>query len=139
MLLHTTLSILSSKTSNKVISISISKKYGFSTNSIRYIIFNLITNSHSMSKFLLPTALKELRFHLSQTGEASIPLRNFLANNYPSLKTQLNYKLPILIRESYGVPPSITARFEKGQEVKNNLEGLDEKGIESALQSLLKN
>lgn len=91
-----------------------------------------------MSKFVLPTALKELRFHLSQTGEASVPLRKFLTTNYAALKTQSNYKLPILIRESYGVPPSITARFEKGREVKNNLEGLDESGIESAIKNLLK-
>lgn len=92
-----------------------------------------------MSKFVLPTALKELRFHLSQTGEASVPLRKFLTTNYNSLKTQLNYKLPILIRESYGVPPSITARFEKGREVKNTLDGLDEQGVEAALINLLKN
>lgn len=92
-----------------------------------------------MSKFILPAALKELRFHLSQTGEASVPLRNFLSKNYASLKSQLNYKLPILIREAYGVPPSITARFEKGKEIRNKLEGLDERGIEDALNTLLRN
>lgn len=83
--------------------------------------------------------MKELRFHLSQTGEASIPLRKFLTANYPTLKLQLNYKLPILVRESYGIPPSITARFEKGKEIKNNVEGLDLKGIESAFNELMKN
>lgn len=92
-----------------------------------------------MSKYILPTALKELRFHLSQTGEASVPLRKFLSANYPALKTQLKNQLPILIREAYGIQPSVTARFEKGREVQNNLEGLDEKGIETALQQLLKN
>ena len=91
-----------------------------------------------MSKFVIPTALKELRFHLSQTGEASIPVRNFLTKNYPSLKTQLNYKLPLLIRESYGIPPTLTARFERGEEVKTSLEGLDEAGVEKALNELLK-
>lgn len=91
-----------------------------------------------MSKFVLPTALKELRFHFSQTGEASVPLRQFLTKNYASLKSDLKYRLPILIRESYGVPPSITARFEKGKEIKNNLEGLDEQGIALALKDLLK-
>lgn len=92
-----------------------------------------------MSKYILPTTLRELRFHLSQTGEASVPLRKFLANNYQNLKTQSDNKLPILIRESYGVPPSLTARFEKGREVKNSLEGLDESGIANALKDLLKN
>lgn len=90
-----------------------------------------------MSKFVVSTALKELRFHLSQTGEASVPLRNFLVKNYPTLKSSTN-KLPILIRESFGVPPSITARFEKGREVKNSLDGLDEKAVEEAVRALLK-
>lgn len=91
-----------------------------------------------MSKFVIPTALKELRFHLSQTGEASVPLRTFLTSNYKSLK-QGQPALPVLIREAYGVPPSVTARFEKGREVKTSLEGLDGKAIESELISLLKN
>lgn len=93
--------------------------------------------THKMSKYILPTTLRELRFHLSQTGEASIPLRNFLTKTYPILKAQSQNKLPILIRESYGVPPSLTARFEKGKEIKNNLEGLDESGIEKAVKELL--
>lgn len=91
-----------------------------------------------MSKFAVSTALRELRFHLSQTGEASVPLRNFLVKNYPTIKTITGNKMPVLIRESFGVPPSITARFEKGREVKNNLDGLDEKGIEEAVKALLK-
>lgn len=91
-----------------------------------------------MSKFIIPTAVKELRFHLSQTGEASVPLKKFLTENYPSLKKQLNNQLPILIREAYGIPPSLTARFEKGRELKSNLDGLDQEGIENALQNLLK-
>lgn len=99
---------------------------------------DLVTPLVAMSKFVVSTALRELRFHLSQTGEASIPLRNFLVKNYPSLKSSTNYKLPILIRESFGVPPSITARFEKGREVKNSLDGLDEKAIEESVKSLLK-
>lgn len=91
-----------------------------------------------MSKFVVSTALKELRFHLSQTGEASVPLRNFLVKNYAGLKSSTSNKLPILIRESFGVPPSITARFEKGKEVKSSLDGLDEKAVEDAVKSLLK-
>lgn len=92
-----------------------------------------------MSKYVLPSTLKELRFHLSQTGEASIPLRKFLTSNYGGLKEVLKYKLPILIRESYGIPPSIVARFDKGKEVKTSVEGLNEKDIESTFQNLLKN
>lgn len=91
-----------------------------------------------MSKFVVSAALKELRFHLSQTGEALVPLRKFLTKNYPTLKSSTHNKLPILIRESFGVPPSITARFEKGREVKNSLDGLDEKAIEDAVKALVK-
>ncbi|CUM64190.1 uncharacterized protein PRCAT00001784001 [Priceomyces carsonii] len=91
-----------------------------------------------MSKFVLPSSLRELRFHLSQTGDASIPLRKFLTKNYPALKSLSNFQLPILIRESYGIHPSLTARFEKGRETKTNLEGLDEAGIENALSNVLK-
>ncbi|PSK39097.1 hypothetical protein C7M61_002410 [Candidozyma pseudohaemuli] len=91
-----------------------------------------------MSKIAVSAALRELRFHLSQTGEASKPLRTFLVKNYPALKTSTDYKLPILIREAFGVPPSVTARFEKGREVKNNLDGLKESEIEAAVKSLIK-
>lgn len=91
-----------------------------------------------MSKIAVSAALRELRFHLSQTGEASKPLRTFLVKNYPTLKTSTDHKLPILIREAFGVPPSVTARFEKGREVKNNLDGLKESEIEAAVKSLIK-
>ena len=91
-----------------------------------------------MSKYVLPKALRELRFFLSQTGEASAPLKKFLTNDYANLKSLLNNKIPILIREAYGVPPSLTARFERGREVQRNLVGLDEKGIESAVNDILK-
>ncbi|GEQ69725.1 hypothetical protein JCM33374_g3399 [Metschnikowia sp. JCM 33374] len=90
------------------------------------------------AKFAISTAVKELRFHLSQGGSASAPLRSFLTKNYPSIKSSTNYQIPVLIREAYGVPPSITARFEKGREVKNSLDGLDEKAIEEAVKTLLK-
>lgn len=91
-----------------------------------------------MSKFVIPQALKELRFHLSQTGEASVPLKTFLTNNYASLKSLSLNKIPILIRESYGVSPSLTARFERGREVKTNLVGLDESAILKSLNDLFK-
>lgn len=90
-----------------------------------------------MSKFAVSAALKEVRFHLSQTGAASVPLRTFLTKHYPALKAATKDR-PILIRESFGVPPSITARFEMGREVKNSLDGLDEAAVEKAVQNLLK-
>ncbi|KAI5950131.1 hypothetical protein KGF54_005279 [Candida jiufengensis] len=91
-----------------------------------------------MSKFVIPTALKELRFHLSQNDKTSQPLKNFLVKNYSNLKTQTDYKLPILIRESFGIKPSVTVRFEKGEEIKKSLDGLSEGEVEKALSEVLK-
>lgn len=105
---------------------------------MEYIIQEASHPQPNMSKFVIPTALKELRFHLSQIGEASVPLRKFLTTNYSTLKQQTEYKLPILIRESYGIPPSLTARFERGEEVRKNLEGLSEGQVADALNEVLK-
>lgn len=90
------------------------------------------------AKFVISKALKEVRFHLSQSGEASAPLHKFLASNYETLKAATSHKIPVLIREASGLSPSVTARFEQGKEIKNNLEGLDSKGVEEAVKSLLK-
>lgn len=90
------------------------------------------------ARFVVSTALKEVRFHLCQSGETSAALQKFLASNYETLKASTNYKIPVLIRESSGLVPSVTARFEKGREVKSKLEGLDSKAIEEAVKSLLK-
>ncbi|GME67600.1 unnamed protein product [[Candida] boidinii] len=86
------------------------------------------------ARFALPKAVKEIRFFLSQTGEASVPLRTFLTKTYPALK-KANPSLPILVREAYGIPPTLTTRLEKGLEVKTNLEGLSESEILKALTS----
>lgn len=90
------------------------------------------------AKFAISTALREVRFHLSQTGEASAALHKFLASNYETLKSATNYKIPILIRESSGIAPSITVRFEKGREVSAKLKGMDTSAITAAVSSLLK-
>lgn len=92
-----------------------------------------------MSKLVLPSALRELRFHFSKTGEASQPLLKFLDKQYAILRhSETKQRIPILLREAYGVPPSFTARFEKGREVKTNVEGLDEKEIANVFQGVLK-
>ncbi|GMM38719.1 hypothetical protein DASC09_060580 [Saccharomycopsis crataegensis] len=86
-------------------------------------------------RFSVPTAVRELRFHLSQTGEASVPLRNYLSEQYPTIKKS-NPELPILIREAFGVPPTLYARFEHGREAKYSLEGLSSSAIEQTLKNL---
>ncbi|ODQ57478.1 hypothetical protein WICANDRAFT_64827 [Wickerhamomyces anomalus NRRL Y-366-8] len=89
-----------------------------------------------MSKYVLPKAVKEIRFHLSQVAEASTPLRNFLVSSYPTLHKN-NPALPILIREAQSAKPTVFVRFEKGVEVKKDLNGLDKSQIEGELKNLL--
>ncbi|XP_058452318.1 NADH dehydrogenase [ubiquinone] 1 alpha subcomplex subunit 2 [Malaya genurostris] len=63
----------------------------------------------------LNPAVKELRLHLCQTGEASKGVREFISTQYAALKRE-NPKLPILVRECSGVQPRLWARYEMGQE-----------------------
>lgn len=105
------------------------------------------------AKYAFPRALKELRFHFSQTGEASVPLRlvfyiiiqsfksltnirQFLTRAYPVFKKH-NPTTPVLIREAFGVRPTVFARFEFGKESKIHLDGIPEAEIEKALDSLI--
>ncbi|VVT51707.1 uncharacterized protein SAPINGB_P003186 [Magnusiomyces paraingens] len=90
------------------------------------------------SKYVFPRALKELRFHFSQTGEASAPLKTFLSRAYPVIKKH-NPSTPVLIREAAGVRPTLYARFEFGREAKLSLEGVPEEQIEGAIQKLVAN
>lgn len=80
--------------------------------------------------------VKEIRFHLSQVNEGSSALRSFLVSSYPALN-KANPELPILIRESQQAKPLVFVRFEKGAEVKKDLEGLDKAQIESEVKKLL--
>ncbi len=61
--------------------------------------------------------------------------RSFLTKSYPVIK-KYNPTLPVLIREAANVKPTAYARFEFGREAKASLEGLDSKGIESAIIAL---
>lgn len=88
-----------------------------------------------LAKLVLPKAVKEVRFLLSPSGDASKPLRSFIAQLYPALKSS-NPTVPILVREAYSVPPSITVRLEKGLEKQLAVEGLESGAIEARLKSL---
>ncbi|CDR39043.1 CYFA0S02e11298g1_1 [Cyberlindnera fabianii] len=89
-----------------------------------------------MSKFVIGSAVKEIRFHLSQAAESSTALRSFITSSYPTL-SKANPELPILIREASFARPTVFVRFEKGQEVKKSLEGLDKTQIETEIKNLL--
>lgn len=53
--------------------------------------------------------LKELRIHLCSKSAASSGVREFIENNYVTIKKN-NFKFPILVRESSGITPRIWAR-----------------------------
>jgi NADH dehydrogenase (ubiquinone) 1 alpha subcomplex subunit 2 len=57
-------------------------------------------------------------------------------SSYPTLNKH-NPELPILIREASQSKPLVFVRFEKGREVKKDLEGMDKTQIETELKSLL--
>ncbi|CAN6600042.1 hypothetical protein TRVA0_001S08262 [Trichomonascus vanleenenianus] len=87
------------------------------------------------AKYVFPKALKELRFHLSQSASSNT-LRSFLTKNYPALK-QSNPNTPILIREALGVRPTAFARFERGVEHKVHLDQVAEADLASTLKALI--
>ncbi|KAK9462179.1 thioredoxin-like protein [Lipomyces oligophaga] len=88
------------------------------------------------SKYAFPATLKELRFHLCQTGEKSSPLRTFLTKSYPVMKKHNPY-IPILIRESQGVSPVVYARHEFGKESKLVLDGISESELTPVLEKFI--
>jgi len=115
------------------------------------------------SRYAFPKAVKELRFHLCQTTAASqglryfsrpVPIeshnRTFLQKSYPVIKKHNPY-VPVLIREAFGVPARVYARYgmqccgrdrrlilEYGVEKNVALDGLSEKECEDAVEKLVK-
>ncbi|ORY75726.1 thioredoxin-like protein [Protomyces lactucae-debilis] len=77
----------------------------------------------------------QLRFHFCQTSEASTGLKQFLQKAYPVMKKH-NPSTPLLVREAFGTPPKIWARYEKGREVSVSVDGLSTAEVEKQVQSL---
>ncbi|RPA80203.1 NADH-ubiquinone oxidoreductase subunit [Ascobolus immersus RN42] len=90
------------------------------------------------ARFAFGKNVKELRFLLSNAGEGSASLRNFLTKSYPVMK-KANPETPILIREALDTEPRVWARFELGRETVAQLNGLNEKQIEEKVAGLVKN
>ncbi|XP_011505124.1 PREDICTED: NADH dehydrogenase [ubiquinone] 1 alpha subcomplex subunit 2 [Ceratosolen solmsi marchali] len=68
-----------------------------------------------MAAFKLSSKFKELRILLCQTSEASAGARQFIEQNYVSLK-KVNPTLPILIRECSDTEPRLYIRAGCGKE-----------------------
>nr|CAG8570318.1 6609_t:CDS:2 [Entrophospora candida] len=83
----------------------------------------------------LSKSLKELRIHFCQTSPSSKGVREFITNNYLSLK-EANPKFPILIREASGIEARFFARYDFGEEKKIALNNLSARDVESKLEEL---
>lgn len=59
-------------------------------------------------------ALRELRIHLCQTTAASRGVREWIEQDYVTLK-KANLDFPILIRECSGISPKIWARYARNR------------------------
>ncbi len=87
--------------------------------------------------FQFSKSLKELRFHLCQTSEASKGVRAFIEKNYAGLK-KANATTPILVRECSDVQPKLWARYELGKEQHVPLTNMTEAQVLNALEKLAK-
>ncbi|CAO1612565.1 unnamed protein product [Jaminaea pallidilutea] len=91
--------------------------------------------SNALAK-AFPRALKEVRMHLCQTGQASAGTRQFIQSSYKGIKSS-NPNLPFLVREAQGTPARVFARFEKGVEKHAELDGLSAEQVQKKFQELI--
>ncbi|KAM6907660.1 NADH dehydrogenase [ubiquinone] 1 alpha subcomplex subunit 2 [Xenentodon cancila] len=80
--------------------------------------------------------LREIRLHLCQTSAASSGARDFVEQNYMTLK-KANPGFPILIRECSGVQAQLWARYEFGKERSVSVENMSADQVAAALQTLV--
>ncbi|UZJ51315.1 hypothetical protein CBS101457_000635 [Exobasidium rhododendri] len=83
-----------------------------------------------------PSTLKEIRFHLCQSGAASAGARQFLESSYKPIKKS-NPSLPFLVREAAGTPARVFARFERGVEKHAELDGLSAQEVEKKMADII--
>ncbi|KAL3970438.1 protein phosphatase 1 regulatory subunit 37 [Sarotherodon galilaeus] len=79
--------------------------------------------------------LREIRLHLCQTSAASKGARDFVEQNYVTLKRS-NPEFPILIRECSGVQARLWARYDFGKETSVSVENMSADQVAKALQTL---
>ncbi|KAI8614111.1 NADH:ubiquinone oxidoreductase 11 kDa subunit [Chytriomyces sp. MP71] len=82
-----------------------------------------------------PSALKELRIHVSQTAAGSKGARDFVLNHYAAIKAA-NPSLPILVREATNVEARVFGRYAQGVERKIVLENLDEASVAKKIREI---
>ncbi|ETN40020.1 uncharacterized protein HMPREF1541_04295 [Cyphellophora europaea CBS 101466] len=89
------------------------------------------------ARYAFANSLREVRFHLCSSSQASEAARTFIKRAYPTMKKH-NPETPILIREATGVAPKVWARYAKGREVSEELSGLSDKEIEEKVSTIVR-
>ncbi|WFC94470.1 hypothetical protein MBRA1_001100 [Malassezia brasiliensis] len=83
-----------------------------------------------------PSAVKEIRLHLSPVGSGSAGARKFLQNNYQLIKKN-NPNLPFLVREAKDTPARLFLRLERGAERSAEIDSLEPNAIEKKIKEFL--
>ncbi|MED6242838.1 ndufa2, NADH:ubiquinone oxidoreductase 10.5kD subunit [Ataeniobius toweri] len=79
--------------------------------------------------------IREIRIHLCQSSAASQGARDFVEQNYVTLK-KANPDFPILIRECSGVQARLWARYDFGKEKSVSVDNMSAAQVAAALQTL---
>lgn len=77
--------------------------------------------------------LKELRLVFCPQSQTSAGIRSWVNSKYTQTKA-LNPTFPILVRQQPGASAYVIARFDKGKEVKSEVEGMDLEQFEAQLE-----
>ena len=85
---------------------------------------------------LLSKGVRELRFIMCQQSAASQGVRNYVLNNYQSVKAA-NPDFPFIVREASGAQPCITARYQFGVERKVYVHNATEAEISQTIDDLV--
>lgn len=83
--------------------------------------------------------MEQVSFHFCSRSQHSVPLRNFLVNNYADLAL-LNPRFRFLVRENANLKPYIIAQYfaNTGDQVyfKYNVEGMSETEVEELMKRI---
>ncbi|ORX36253.1 thioredoxin-like protein [Kockovaella imperatae] len=86
----------------------------------------------------LPASLREIRILICQTSPGSAGVRQYVASQYPSIKSA-HPDLKFLVREARGIPARAIARFDGGYESELALDGVSAEAVGDRLRSLVEN
>ena len=80
--------------------------------------------------------IRELRFVVCQQSQHSLGARQFIKNNYQSIK-QSNPSFPFIVRECSNAHPNVMARYDFGVERRVYLHDLTEGEVDDAVAELV--